>query len=352
MSPLEYKFKGVRIEPFDQITNPRKIFEFTTSKNLALITGTSNIQLTREISHILKEDFGIAAGRHPDGEIGVQLPASVDGRDVYIVQSTPPNANNIMELLLLIDACKRSGAPTITTIIPYLAFSRQDRKDAPRVSISARLIADLIQTAGASVVGMVHIHADQELGFFNIPANDLSPSGLQIETLKNLNLKNPCYATTDFGGVKFIRKFAKKAGADPDKDVVVVVKHRDADSHKTLYVEGDVQDREVVFVDDIINSATSLTDGALVVQNKGARKIFGFITHGMMIDKHDQVDTQVLVRISDSPIETLYITNTIKQPEAVKSNPKIKIISVAPLIAEAIKRLHLGIPLAPDLILE
>lgn len=342
----EYKFKGVGIESFG---SPRRIDEITTSKNLAIITGTSNIPLTRKVARILREDFGMAAGRFPEGEVGVQLPNSVDGRDVYIVQPTNPSADNLMELALMIDACKRADAQRITAVLPYFGFSRSDRKDAPRVPIGARLATDIIAIAGASRIVTVDIHAEQELGFFNGPWNNLFASNLQIPELQRLNLSQPCFVSVDIGGDKRTRKFASKAGFDPNKDTATILKQRIGEKTEALYLEGEVEDRDVVFIDDIINSGYSLITGVNLVKDSGARSIYAVITHGMMRNNKG-ADLKALEIIANSPITKLFITDTVRQPPLVISHPKIEIISVAPLIAEAIRRLHIGQSLSPDLV--
>lgn len=348
MSLEQYKAKGIRLE---SIRDPRKkIFEITTSNDLAIITGTSNIPLTRDICRILGEDFGIASGRFYDGSIATQLPASVDGKDVFVIQSTPPNADNLMELCDIIQACHLSDAKKITAVIPFLYGSRSDRKDSPRVSITAKLVADLLSTAGASRFATVDIHAEQETGFFKGPLNVLHARKVQAQEILSLNLNNPCYLAVDIGGDKKIAKFAISAGADPDDDVATVIKERTNGEARPKYIQGKVSDRDVVIVDDIINTGDSMLGAAKVARNEGAQRIIGVITHGMMADRFGKVGVGILQRIQDSPVETLYLTDTIKQPQAVWEHPKIKIISVAPLIAKAIKRMHEGKSLSPDLV--
>lgn len=345
----EFKFPTIRLESYKGHRNKLEIF---TSKNLALISGTSNIPLARKVANIIKQDLGSAAGRHPEGEVGVQLPASVDGMDVFIVQPTNPNANNLMELLLIIQACKLSGADRIHAIVPYYGYARQDRKDAPRVPISARLVTDMIEVAGASTINTLNIHAEQILGFFRGQWNDLSAANLQIEKLNELNLVKPCLATVDLGGSKLIRKIARKVGLNPDKDTAITMKEKSGENQNALFLNGDVRGRDVVIFDDIINSAKSLTDAAKLIDSKGAGDIYAFVTHGMMFNEDGEVSTRALKSINNSPIKTLFLTDTVQQPLLVVSHPKIQIISVAPIIAEAIKRIHRGQSLSPDLVLE
>ncbi len=344
----QYKAKGIRLE---STRDPReKIFEITTSKDLAIVTGTSNIPLTRKISRILGEDFGIASGRFYDGHVATQLPASVDGKDVFVIQTTPPNADNLMELLDIVQACSLSDARRITAVFPFFYGSRSDRKDNPRVSITAKLVADLLSTAGASRFVVVDIHAEQETGFFKGPLNVLHARKVQAQEILSLNLSNPCYLAVDIGGDKKISKFAISAGADPNNDIATVIKERTDGEARPKYIQGKVSDRDVVIVDDIINTGDSMLGAAKIARNEGAQRIIGVITHGMMADRFGKIDAGILQRIQDSPIETLYLTDTIRQPQAVREHPKIKIISVAPLIAEAVKRMHVGKSLSPDLV--
>lgn len=345
----EFKFPTIGLEPYK---GHRNRFEILTSKKLALISGTSNIPLARKVASIIKQDLGFAAGRHLEGEVGVQLPASIDGMDVFIVQPTNPNANNLMELLLIIQACKLSGADRIHAIVPYFGYARQDRKDAPRVPISAKLVTDMIEVAGVSTINTLNIHAEQILGFFGGQWNDLSAANLQVEKLDELNLMKPCLATVDLGGSKLVRKIARKAGLDPDKDTAITMKEKSGGDQNALFLNGDVRGRDVGIFDDIVNSARSLTDAAKLIDSKGAGDIYAFITHGMMFNEDGEVDTKALKSINNSPIKTLFLTDTVEQPPLVVSHPKIQVISVAPVIAEAIKRIHTGQSLSPDLILE
>ncbi len=346
MSSLE--LRGMRLESWN---NPRlKIDQISTSKDIAIFTGTANIPLTRKISRILREDFGIAAGRYDEGEVGVQLPNSVDGRDVFIVQPTNPSADNLQELYLMIDACRRASASRINVIIPYFGYGRKDRKDRPRAPISAALIARLLEEDGVDSISTVDIHADQELGFTLKPWNDVHSSQAQRKELEKLNLLKPCYVTTDIGGDKNIRRFAVSVGANPESDVATVIKERVNGTTRPKYIQGDIKGRDVVFVDDIINSAGSLTGAVELAKDQGARDIYAMITHGMMFNRKGQVDKAALKRITESSIKKIFITDTVKQLPDIIHHPKIQIISVAPLLAEVIKRIHTGQSLSPDLI--
>jgi len=345
---IRYKAKGIRLESY---RNPRnRIFEISTSQHLALMTGTSNIPLVRRIARIIHEDFGIATGRFEDGHIVDQLPASVDGRDVFVVQSTAPSANNLMEQLQIIDACNRAGARSITAVNPFLYGSRQDRKDAPRVSITARLVADMLAIAGATRFATINVHAEQISGFFDGSFNDLPASAVFVPELTSLDLKKPVYVAVDIGGDKKVPKFAIRAGADPDADTATVVKERRNGKAKAKFIQGNVKGRDVVFVDDIVNSGSSIISAAEVACAQGAERVFAMVTHGMMMNGDGRVNEKALQALMDSPIEKMIITDTIRQPSIVVRHPKIKIISAAPLLAEAIKRLHRGESMSPDLV--
>lgn len=343
-----FKARGIRLESWNK--PKEKIFEITTSRDIALITGTSNIPLTRKIAREMQEDFAIATGRFSDGDIAVQIPTTVDGRDVFIIQTTPPSANNLMELLIMIQACKLADAKRITAIIPYLYGSRQDRKDAPRTSITARLVADLLETAGATRFGLIDIHAEQEAGFFSNPANIIHARKALIPELKNLELDKPCYLATDIGGDKHIPQFAFDAGANPDTDTATVIKHRENGKAFPKYIQGNVQDRDVVIVDDIANTCHSIVGAARMAEKQGAKNVYAVITHGMMMSGDKSKDEETLNRLMDSPIKRILLTDTIKQPPEIINHPKIKIVSVASLLAKAIQRMHLGEPLSPDLV--
>jgi len=345
----EYKFQTISLERYSKQRNKREIF---MSKNLAIISGTANIPLAKSVTNIIKQDLGLAGGRYGEGEVGVQLPVSIDGKDVFIIQPTNPNANNLMELLLMIQTCKLAGAERIHAVVPYFGYARQDRKDAPRVPISAKLVSDMIEVAGASTINTVNIHTEQILGFFNGQWNDLTAVNLQLEKLSELNPVNPCLATVDLGGTKSIRKIARKAGLDPDKDTAITMKEKSNGSQNALFLNGNVGGRDSIIFDDIITSARSLTDAAKLIYNNGAGDIYAFITHGMMFNEEGKVDSKALERINNSPIKTLFLTDTVQQPPMVVSHPKIEIISVAPVIAEAIKRIHSKKSLSPDLVLE
>ena len=345
---LSYKAKGIRLESY--IDPRKKIYELTGSQDLAIFTGTANIPLARKVARIIREDFGIAAGRFGEGEVSVQLPSAVDNRDVYIIQPTNPNADNIFELALMIDACGRADARRITVVIPYFGYARQDRKDAPRTPISARLATDIIINSGASRIVTVDIHAEQELGFTNKPFNNIYASKVQIPEILDLNLTNPCFVSVDKGGVNRTRAYARRTGLDENRDTATVLKQKDGDDTNALYLEGDVSGRDVAFIDDIVNSAKSLFSAIKLVKKEGASRILAFISHGMMFNRWGYIDADALDRITYSPIEALYLTDTVRQPPDVKNHPKIRIISVAPLLAEAIIRLHVGKSLSPDLV--
>ena len=351
------ELKGMRLEPIKYPFYPdgrrryhHYIDQITTSPDLAILTGTSNIHLTRKISRIMREDFGIAAGRYEEGEVGVQLPDVVDGKDVFIVQPTNPSADNLQELYLMIDACRRASAKRINAVIPYFGYGRKDRKDRPRAPISAALVARFLEEAKVDSISTVDIHAEQELGFTLKPWNNVHAVTILKEVLSSLHLRKPTYVTTDIGGDKNIRKFALSAGANPDSDTATVIKEKVDGKTEPKYIQGNVKERDVVFVDDIINSGGSLVGAAELAEKEGANDIYAIIIHGMMFDKKGKANLYALKKLLDSPVKQLFLTDTVRQPPEVIHHPKIKIVSVAPLLAELIKRIHNGKPLSPDLV--
>jgi len=350
--PLPLELRGMRLEPWNALSSPAglKIDQIRTSPDIAIFTGTANIPLTRSTARILEEDWGIAAGRYDDGEVGVQLPNSVDGRDVFLIQPTNPFADNLMELLLMIDACRRAGADRINVIIPYFGYSRKDRKDRPRAPISSALVADLLQVAGANTISTIDIHAEQELGFFRGPWNNLYASKIQLDELAKLKLSNPSFVSVDIGGSRKTRAYAKRMGLNENKDTATVLKDRSGNISSALFLEGDVKGRDVVFIDDIIRSGLSLTNAAELVKNRGANNVYAVVTHGLMLNQNNNTDEDAINRLKKSPIKTLFITDTVRQPREVIKHERIKILSTASLLAELVKRLHQGISLSPDLV--
>ena len=299
---------------------------------LKVISGNSNIPMAKEIC----DHLGIALGAttvstFSDGEILVRIEENVRGMDVFLIQScSDPVNTHIMELLIMLDALKRSSARRITAVIPYYGYARQDRKDQPRVPVSAKLMADLITTAGANKVLTIDLHAGQIQGFFNIPVDHLYGTPVLLEHLKSMNLKDLVVVSPDAGGVERARAFAKRLKAN----LAIIDKRREgANQTKIMNIIGDVAKRDVLLLDDMIDTAGTITQGAKACADQGARRVLAGCSHAVL-------SGPALQRLNDSPLDQIIVTNTI--PLGGKENicKKIKVLSVAPLLGEAIRRIH------------
>lgn len=317
------------------------------SADFVLLTGTSNLPLAEKIGKILGKTVYKPVTKFADGENRVQIPINIRRGSVVIIQSTcPPNVDsNIVELLLMIDAAKRASAEEIVVVIPYFAYARQDRKDRPRVPISASLIAQMIQHAGADKICALDIHSDQAQGFVQISWDNLFGSYCLVPRLEKENFKDLVVASPDKGGVPIATAFANRLGAE---GVAIVYKERDvhtANASAALDLIGSVRDKNVILVDDMIDTGGTLVNAAKLIKERGAKTIWASATHGVL-------SADALEKINDSPIEKVIITDTIPQPEKVINNPKIEIISVANLLAEAIKRIESGDSISEKLIIK
>lgn len=300
--------------------------------DMLLFSGNSNSKLANNIAEYLDMKLGdIEVDRFSEGEIRVRINENVRGRDVYIVQSTcPPVNENLMELLIMVDAMRRASASRITAVIPYFGYARQDRKDQPRVPITAKLVANLITAAGTDRVITVDLHAGQIQGFFDIPLDHLFAATILIKYIKDMNLENLVIVSPDVGGVKMARAFAKRLGAD----LAVVDKRRiSGEETEVMNIMGEVEGKAVMIVDDLVATAGSLVEAVDAVRKKGAHKVYAGITHPVLSGK-------AIERIEKSALEKLIITDTI--PIGEKRNNKIVVLSVASLLGEAIKRIHLN----------
>jgi len=301
------------------------------TEDIKVFSGTANPDLTDEICSFLKVKRGEAdVVRFSDGEISVKIKENVRGRDVFIVQpSSPPQNDNLMELLILIDAVRRASADRITAVIPYYGYARQDRKDQPRVPITAKLVANLITAAGANRVLTMDLHADQIQGFFDIPVDHLYAAPVFIEYFKSKKLDNIILVSPDVGGIKGARALANRMGVD----FGAVDKRRiSAKQTEVMNVMADVEGRNVIIVDDMASTAGSLTEAAKAIQSKGAKEIYAGVTHAVLCGP-------AMERINSSPIKELAISNTI--PLKIDGDgSKIKVLSVANLLGEAIWRIH------------
>ena len=296
-----------------------------------IFTGNANIKLTQEICKYLKMPLGDAlVSTFSEGEIRVKINENVRGKDVFIVQSTcPPVNNNLMELFIMIDALKRSSAKRITAVLPYFGYARQDRKDQPRVPITAKLVANLLTTAGADRILTVDLHAGQIQGFFDIPLDHLYAVNIFVNHIKKIKLKNIVIVSPDVGGIKMARAYAKRFNAP----LAIVDKRRiSGEDTEAMNILGGIKGKNVIIVDDLVATASSLVEAAGAIKRQGAKDIYSTITHPVL-------SGPAIKRISDSPIKKLFVTNTIPVEDG-KRHKKIEVLSIAPLLAEAIKRIH------------
>ena len=301
--------------------------------NIKVFSGNANRPLAEEICYHLGTEIGKAnVGRFSDGEFNFQLSESVRGEDCFIVQPTcPPVDSNAMELLIMLDAFRRSSAKRITAVIPYYGYARKDRKDRPRVPISSKLMANLISEAGADRVLLFDLHAGQIQGFFDIPADHLFAAPVLVGHFQALELPNLTVVAPDAGGVERARAYAKRL----DAELAIIDKRRDYERMgevEVLHVIGEVEGRTALIVDDMVDTAGTLVKAAEALRENGAKSIFASATHAVLSGPAVQ-------RIEKSPIEQLVVTNTIPDGIACGS-AKIKCLSVAKLLAEAILSIH------------
>lgn len=296
-----------------------------------IFAGNGNRKLAEDVAKEIGIPLAKAfVGKFPEGEARVKIEENVRGKDVFIIQSTcPPVNDNIIELLVMIDALRRASAKRITAVIPFYGYARQDRKDQPRVPITAKLVANLLVTAGAHRVLTMDLHAQQIQGFFDIPLDHLLAAPIFINYFKKKKLKNPVISTTDIGGIKLAWYFAERMNTD----IAIVDKKRSgATSVEAMHIIGDVKGRDVIIPDDMIATGGSLVAAAKFLKAKGAKKVYACMTHGLF--SGDAVN-----KLSDAAIEEIVVTDTI--PQSVSANIKqVKVLSVANLFGEAIKRIH------------
>ncbi len=302
-----------------------------------IFSGNSNLELAEGIA----KEIGIPLGkcqvkRFSDGEINVEIHESVRGDNIFLIQSTCFPANeNIMELLIMVDALKRASAYSITAVIPYYGYARQDRKVAPRAPISAKLVANLLQTAGINRMVTIDLHAGQIQGFFDIPVDNLYAQPVMLEYIKknkNIENSNIVIVSPDAGGVERALSYAKKLNAG----MAIIDKRRDRPNQSKVYnVVGDVKDKIALIIDDIVDTAGSLTNAVDVLFEKGAKEVYACITHPVL-------SGPAIDRINNSNIKELIVTDTIPLNDNAKNCSKIKVLSVASLLAEVIRRIYSG----------
>ena len=293
-----------------------------------VFSGTKSKYLTEKICKSLGCPMGnIVITHFADGEFVVSYEESIRGRDVFLVQSTFPNSDNLMELLLMIDAAKRASARQIIAVVPYFGWARQDRKDKPRVSIGAKLVADLLSVAGIDRLITMDLHADQEQGFFDVPVDHLYASSIMLPYIKSLQLPNLCIATPDVGGSKRANTYAKYLQCP----LVLCNKSREkANEVATMQVIGDVKGKNVVIVDDMVDTGGSITKAAQIMKEYGALSVRAVASHCVMSDPATQ-------RIEDSALVEMVFTDSIPY---TKQSTKVKQISVADIFAETIRRVE------------
>ncbi|MSQ76966.1 MAG: ribose-phosphate pyrophosphokinase [Nitrospiraceae bacterium] len=304
-------------------------------KTLKLFSGNANPALAKEICGCLGIGIGAAAiSSFSDGEIRIKIDENVRGADVFVVQSccTPVN-NSIMELLIMIDALKRSSAYRITAVIPYFGYGRQDRKDQPRVPITAKLVADLVTTAGADRVLTMDLHAGQIQGFFNIPVDHLYALPVLLGYINKRfakDLKDVVIVSPDAGGVERARAFAKRLKAN----LAIIDKRREGpNSTQVMNIIGDVEGKHAILLDDMIDTAGTIVQGAQACSDKGAKSVWAGCVHPVL-------SGPALERLQGSRLTEVVVTNTIPLNGKDQQCPKLRVLSVAPLLGEAIKRIH------------
>lgn len=297
-----------------------------------IFSGSSNAVLAGKIvGHLDKKLGECGLGVFSDGEIRFQSWENVRGADVFIIQSLTRDINfHIMELLLMADAFKRASARRITAVIPYYAYARQDRKDRPRVPISAKLVADLLETAGFSRVLTVDLHANQIQGFFNIPVDNLMALPIFINHFSDMDLEDVVVVSPDAGGVERARMFSQRLHGG----LAIAYKQRpEPGVAKVMHIIGKVKNKDVIIVDDIIDTAGTMVETMKVLREMGARRIFAVCTHGLL-------SGQAIERLIDSPVEKLFISDTVPLLGEKKECEKIEVLSVSELFAQAIDSIH------------
>lgn len=319
---------------FEKSLSMREKPKFMSNKNnpyeLKIFSGSANVELTSEIAQYIGNVPGaLKINQFSDGEIYVQIGESVRGKDIYIVQPTcPPSNENIMELMILMDAFRRASCHEITAVIPYFGYARQDRKTQGREAITAKLIADLITTSGADRVITVELHAGQIQGFFNIPLDNLSSSPVMLDYIISKNLNDLVVVSPDVGGVSRARAFAKKINAP----IAIIDKRRPAHNKaEVMNIIGDIQGKTTILFDDMIDTAGTICAAARSLNESGAKEIYAMCTHGIL-------SGPAIERLNDSPIKEIIITNSIPMEEKKKTHDmqKFTVLSLAKLLGDAI----------------
>ena len=295
-----------------------------------IFAGSASRHLAVAICETLKVPVGdIEVSRFEDGEVSVRFNENIRGSDVFIVQSTNAPADHLMELLVMLDAAKRASARRVTAVLPYFGYARQDRKDQPRAPITAKLVANVITVAGADRALTMDLHSAQIQGFFDIPLDHLYSAPVLIEHFQALNLPNLVVVAPDIGSVKMARAYAKRLNAD----LALVDKRRPkADSVEVMNIIGDVEGKNAVMFDDVVTTARTLCQAAKAIRECGALDIYAGVTHGVFCPGS-------LERVADSPITEVVVTDTVQHEPGTLSK-KVRVLSVAGLLGEAVQRIH------------
>jgi len=301
-------------------------------QDMKLFAGNSNPSLARDVAGYLDVELGkVEVGTFSDGEVSVEIRENVRGMDCFVVQSTCAPANtHLMELLILVDALRRSSAGRITAVVPYYGYARQDRKVRPRMPISAKLVADLISVSGTDRVLCIDLHAGQIQGFFNIPVDNLYATPVLLQAINSRYVDDLTIISPDAGGVERARAYAKRLNAR----LAIIDKRREqANVAQVMHIIGDVRDRNCVIVDDIVDTAGTLTEAARALDREGARAVYAAITHPVL-------SGPAVKRIEESPIRELVVTDTIPLRADARECGKLRVASIAPILGEAIRRIN------------
>lgn len=301
---------------------------------LAIFSGNAHPALAQTVAEHLHIPLGKAdVGRFSDGEIAIEIKENVRGKDIFILQPTcAPTNDNLMELIIMADALRRSSAGRITAVMPYFGYARQDRRSrSARVPISAKVVADMLSIVGVDRVVTVDLHADQIQGFFDIPVDNIYGTPVLLNDLKQKNYENLLVVSPDVGGVVRARAMAKSLG---DTDLAIIDKRRQkANESQVMHIIGDVKDRDCVLVDDMVDTAGTLCKAADALKQNGARRVVGYITHPVL-------SGNAISNIVNSTLDEIVVTDTIPLSEAAKACPKIRQVSIAPMLAESLRRIN------------
>jgi ribose-phosphate pyrophosphokinase len=306
----------------------------STTDTLALFSGNANPALAQDIARILQTPLGRAyVGRFSDGEVNIELMENVRGRDVFIAQSTCPPANDsLMELLVMVDACRRASAARITAVVPYFGYSRQDRRTkGTRSAITAKLVANMVSSAGVNRLLTIDLHSDQIQGFFDIPVDNVYASPVLLGDAWKQAYRNVIIVSPDVGGVARARAFAKRLD---DAELAIIDKRRPRPNEsKVMNIIGEVEGKTCLLVDDMVDTAGTLCQAAQALKDEGAAKVVAYITHAVL-------SGSAVERISNSALDELVVTDTIPLSAEARAAPRIRQLSVAELLAETIRRIR------------